>query len=221
MRLLTGRGLTGATVIIRSELPAQQPPPALTVPFEPIPVDEANPAFRDLEAACNAPGEPFGPGDDDAADSLFRRRVARTLVYTGVWIGLVIFGVNFIAAIIKCAAQKRWDADVLLHGAGLLLFLGVPFVRHYFGSPPWLLVPGGLVRRAAGRGAATSEVNLFVRANSILIIRPIGTGLWRFIVSDGWHCGSAQVSLKEKDLLLRAWLSPLPPPDAEKLVDLT
>jgi hypothetical protein len=216
------RGLQGRVIGLWPDLPPTPAGPPLAVPFEPIALDEADPKFHELETA--------GPISEDVQDAranreasneLMRRRLRRTFVYTGVWVSLAIFSFNLLLAGVKSIVERRLDHDVVLWGALLLLIVWQPFVLHSFKSQTLLLVPSGLVLRKARRRTTQSDVHLFTRNGSVMVLRPLHKELWTLMTFDGREFAFASVSRKEMGLLLRTWLSPLDPPSPEKLVDLT
>lgn len=213
-----------AAVILRLwwESPPDPIGKVIEVPFEPIPLNEADKAFFEL-SKCVSPHTEAGEsvpsllGDTDE----FKRRLKRIvkipgskIVMAALMMQLMVGGLTFIAF-----GVLDWH---FLLSVLLILFLGFAFFRmNDVPHTSWWLVPGGLIRRMPRKRSASSEVHLFHHDSSVLLFRPHSKRLWTMIVSDAATFGTVLVSELEMDMALRAWLSPIPPPTVEKLVDLT
>ena len=65
-----------------------------------------------------------------------------------------------------------------------------------------------------------SRVHLFKRRSAILCAYQYQKHQWVVSAADAEAADTTLATDKEVDLLLRAWLSPVPPPAAEQLSDL-
>ena len=113
-----------------------------------------------------------------------------------------------------------WPLWILL---GLLVgFMMSHRMKSVLRASDWLLVPGGLVRRRSAWTLDRWRIHLYERERSILVVRESNPqkSEWEIHVADQDH--SEIFSIPEKDLtpLLRAWLSPLTPPNVEQMGDL-
>jgi hypothetical protein len=85
----------------------------------------------------------------------------------------------------------------------------------------WWLVPGGVVLRRA-RGMR-SQVELFPRKDSIAVTRPTPQTEAAWVLTIARRDGSwttSEFGPLEMDAFLQAWLSPLDPPEPDRLTDL-
>jgi hypothetical protein len=83
------------------------------------------------------------------------------------------------------------------------------------------VVPGGLLFRELARRSGTWNLHVFDRRKSVLIAHRGNFNRWTISVGDNDQRRQITVTQNEADLLLRAWLSPIPPPPVEQLSDLT
>jgi len=83
-----------------------------------------------------------------------------------------------------------------------------------------LIVNGGILVSSSGRRHGYFNY-LFRREDAVLVVHRTQGEKWRWIVADrkggGWVFGDG--TQMEVEVLLRAWLSPLPPPPIERLAD--
>jgi hypothetical protein len=200
------RGGAGKSIrIVRSAFPQPQPEP-LDVPFQPQPLNEAHTAL---------PCAGGGAGDSTASTqrSEFRRRV---LLRGGWW----VFALGVIPAALQLLASvfRKDVADVLMLATLVALLLFAPVDWRF--NRQWFLVPGGVVLRKAGWRSARWTLHLFERTSSVLFVGMSARTQWLAAVADGKEASHLQVTPAEADLLLRAWLSSVPPPPIETLSDL-
>lgn len=199
--------------------PPSQPP--LTVPFEPIPLDEADHAFLALEDGFSeATPTPECSPPRSTKDELTIRRLRKTYLYTGMWFLAAGSGFFLVFMTIGSLILGQFEPMILFYAFALLM-TSLPLLLGGAIGPAWLLVPGGLVLRKARKRKMATDVHLFRPAETTLLIRPLNKRLWLMIVSDEKEFGTAQISDRELTMLLRAWRSPLPPPSPQKLIDLT
>jgi hypothetical protein len=103
----------------------------------------------------------------------------------------------------------------------LLSLLGVGGRGAWRMSQQWLLVPGGLVVRTSSFRRRGWKVHLFVRSRSALVAYRQMKLRWTICVADPEANQMTMITPTECHALLRAWLSPLEPPDPDRLSDLT
>ena len=60
-----------------------------------------------------------------------------------------------------------------------------------------------------------------ILAYVLLGVGLVGCATWRLSVADAESSEITTITDRERQLLLRAWLSPVPPPPLEQLVDLS
>ena len=215
LKTFVSLGHTGLTVRIGRAQDSQPVEPA-PWPFEPQLLDEAYSALIvDQTKAANAAraGVPSGGLDE----SVPLRLVRRNLRLKGGWWVLVlpalVWGYYAIDAV------RSWRIGPGLFFCTVVL-LATLFMRPTRGAHQWLVVPGGLVRRTGGRFQKQWRLHLFERSSSVLCVVRWSGQRWRVLVADGTEIDRHLVTRNEMDFLLRAWLSPWPPPAAERLDDL-
>ncbi|MCH7925850.1 MAG: serine/threonine protein kinase, partial [Planctomycetes bacterium] len=216
LRTLVSQGRVGETIRI---CPQKQTTPIepLTFPFEPVPLDESDASFDELYRALGTDADHSGPENRPAqtpsASLLGVRRVRRNWILRGG--GWFLLGVLTLIVV-----GSAWDAfagqpltwkSVLCAGA-LAYYLLVPARSGSAWRKQHLAVPGGLIVRKARWQRGTWKVHLFDSRDSVLCVHRAAKHKWRLTVADAETCESAEATKREIDLLLRAWLSPLPPP---------
>jgi len=223
-RALATEGYSGKAIrVLRKELPTAIMP--LTHAFEPIPLDETVSAFLALEETSPIPrsGHLFqgGAGNIERDASQLRRRIQRNLN---------LGGGRLLAAFLGIMAAIQW---IGAYQAGRVRFMDIVFTFNFlviiFGiggrgawreGIQWFLVPGGVVvRRVQGRAKAWA-LHYFQQPSSVLMTRNFRQQSWEVCVADGDRHQTVFITERELTMLLRAWLSPLPPPALERLSDL-
>lgn len=195
--------------------PADQLEPflPLNVPIEPMVVAERDANFRAL-AAGETPAAVVSTAqavDDVHFAWLPRHWLARCGVFVGAYALMIATG----AAAVEAMRKGPFWAGFVLMAMCVVAGLALPFGTIVLVEPrQWLIVNGGLIVRRRGRLRyyRARESVLEIEANS-----PNGA----FVsVSDGLTWDVRTMSRREWETSLRAWLSPLPPPDLAKLSDL-
>ncbi|OWY71854.1 hypothetical protein B7486_09345 [cyanobacterium TDX16] len=217
-------GCAGRPLLIHWDRPPPPMEPPIIVPIEPIFLDESDPAFYALESGIrnSADGEQGG-STWTSTNKLLIRRLRKAYLYSGAWIALPMLAIAFVFLAIVAVVLGRYGSLIILAYAivPMLLILSLPLFLGGPIGPSWLLVPGGLVMRKAKKRGMASEVHLFSPDQTVLLIRPLNKRMWIMHAEDENEFGMLNVSDRELTMLLRAWLSPIPPPSVEKLVDLT
>ncbi|RMF85618.1 MAG: hypothetical protein D6744_01160 [Planctomycetota bacterium] len=196
----------------------------IQAPFEPRPLDELDHSFITLrngllqsEQSTDEPSS-FTEEDRSQEQRLTWRRWHRAIFpwlpalvlvtwFTKSWLTLLLFCALFaLTASLRIAYVLTQPRDKLdPHNAR------------------WMLVPGGLLLMSPRRGSTKWNLHVFDRRASVLIayvIRGV-KGAYTVVVADRDHSASRDITDVELDMLLRAWISPLPPPDVERLAELT
>lgn len=189
----------------------------INVPFEPIPVDESAPAFVDL---CSAVDEdPMQLSKSSGANSFgedteFVRRLWRkfSFIYRGTW--------SIVALILLIASARSGSlkSGLIVLGVMLLSILTGSATRGgWKDNEQWFLVPGGIAVRTLQRSARAWDIHLFVRQQSVLSLYRSKQRFWYLFIADSEERKQVQITRAEARMLLRAWLSPLPPPAPDRL----
>jgi len=218
---LARRGHVGITVRACDEDKRQEIEP-IDVRFEPIPLNEADPSFAELQSGFRPAGLPYAGSSAQQADAAdLRRTFRRNLRFAGGWLPLFVFVLtasNLASQLASGASIGRVDVCLMIM-AGLLL-LSVGGRGAWRSAKQWLLVPGGVVARKPARKKSQWQVHLFDRRRSVLLVRQQNRNIWSVGVADGDGEENAFLTQVEAYTLLRAWLSPLAPPPVEQLSDL-
>lgn len=209
---LEKRGVNGCTfrIVKRSKKPSNTPPldpVPLDFPFEPQILNEAlSPLIRQSVGGL----EPRGTTSP----------LARNLMLKGGLAILLMFGFNFMLAVIRSFEKRRWDYGVFSWGAGILILLFVPVGMRPWSTKQWLVVPGGMLWRGAARGAGDWKLHLFDRQTSLLLVAATRKRNYLAVIADREKSDFSLMTATEAEFLLRAWTSPIPPPPVELMREL-
>jgi len=223
-RQLVKKGRLGETVRMqwKGEFAPVQP---LTVAFEPRLLDESDSAFAELEAATTpavaAGREPAPPTSAAGDDAMALRHIQRNLKLRGGWAFIVMFTAFLLRSGWESYQRGTITWELLFWTAILFLFLLGPDRGLFSRQAQWLLTPGAVLVRKAVRRSTRSQLHLFDRRKGVLCLSQHRTKQWLAVVADAEGCEQALVTDREAQFLLRAWLSPLEPPPADRLTDLT
>jgi hypothetical protein len=196
----------------------------LDVPFEPLPLNESSMAFASLDGAtwsrdaAEAVQTENSPGLFDLPPA-WRRRLT-----LGVsWILVLLFVTNLTQSSVRAVRVGKPTLELIWWVSLLFLTftgLGLGGLGAWRSTDQWLLVPGGLVRRSARSRSGEWAIHLYTPASSLLFICEGRRTTRRVSVADAKTSAATEVTIAEAELLLRAWLSPIPPPSIEQLSDL-
>ncbi len=192
--------------------------------FEPIAIDESDAHFVEVEegidAAVVAPSTQPTNRQLDERDAI--RKVRRNITLAGGWLMLLTFG--FAAAV---QAWVSWNRGRMSFGlpVSLLWVLTALFLmgsRRGAWTPyeRWMLIPGGLLSLSRTPFAKKDTIHLFRREDSVLVVFHASRAMWSTFVTDESKTQTIETTAREAQLLLRAWLSPIPPPPLEQLGEL-
>lgn len=192
----------------------------LTEVFEPVPVDESVSLFVALERDDDQNFPQGLPATDmDQRDAT--RKFKRNMTLAGGFGMVFLFGFNAIMAAFESWQSKRIHPNLIMWTAWLVVaFFGFGGRGAYSWKQQWMLVPGGIVSRRLRMFRSATELHLFKRTESVLIAQAAQQKLWAVHVADAGASQMARMTAREAHLLLRAWLSPIPPPPIEQLTDL-
>ncbi len=194
----------------------------ITVTFEPRLLDEEDASTVELQNALDSTTQVAATADTHKSliDRFAIGRVKRNIRRAGGWFLFVVFVLQFISAVVE--SIETWRVTWHLVMWSLLLstmMFGVSRSRLSNWRVQWLAVPGGIIIRKAGYRKRKLELHLFGRQSSVLVIHQRTRNLSYVCVAD---CESHQVGYATPGdvvFLLRAWLSPVPPPPLEQLTD--
>ncbi len=215
-RLLDQHGWRGHSVRV-GHTAAKSPIAPITAPFEARALDDTRREFDELRDMT---------GDLRARPSLLRRR-------GGVWLqsALVLAAVPIGIIVLLMAQMAGIKAAI---GAGFAGFAAAAVIDYVWRSqrmrsrsgrsrkPPrnaqWLIAPGALVLRWP-HGQRYS-VRVIGRSSHVLLASVFGEK-WEVVIAGEDGVYLRLTSQLECEMLLRAWLSPLPPPDEARFSDWT
>jgi hypothetical protein len=194
----------------------------IEVPFEPLPLDESSPAFQSL-ASMQASGARSQNAHERSPGPLGLPLAWRRRLRLGAgWVVIACFAFNLVIASIKAwQIGKPTMEQMWWLGFFILMLWGVGGFGAWRSTDQWLLVPGGVVRRSAKSRSSEWKLHLFTRAQAFLLITEGRRRNCQVCVADMQESATATLTIAEAELLLRTWLSPLPPPSAEQLTDLS
>ncbi|MFN0134602.1 MAG: hypothetical protein ACKVS9_00620 [Phycisphaerae bacterium] len=183
--------------------------------FEPQPIDEAHPTFRDLTATSDAADESMTGSDREMT-----RRLKRNVTLNGGWVALSIFSVFFVVYLIDSLRKGQPQPMLYFWGGMLLMFVIAPGARLVSTGRQWLAVPGGIVLRKARWRGGWRLHRLTSERSFMLVTRAPFQEIWFATISDGLVTTRLQFTRDEMAFVLRCWLSPLEPPPLDRLGEL-
>ena len=198
----------------------------ITMPFEPLNLGEAATFFGELDdSMADQPDADLL--EPEALEQLRTERTGKTQPRlkprkgTG-WAlaGLLVLPTAAGAMFLFSRGDITWPGIFL----ALLVIFGLfswGYISGLLQREQWFLVPGGLILREARLIRPEWKVHLFDRRRSVLIVRRIDHGRRIVFVADAETDKRVTVSPDESEFILRAWLSPIPPPSVDELSDLT
>ncbi len=217
LRTLLSVGHQGLTLRIGKSEEARPIEP-LIWPIEPRPLDEAYTSLLD-DATGAADATRVHGKMTSLAHSDLARVIRRNVRRKGGWWLILIFVPLWAFNVLDALARWRITLPAVLWTAALVAALFVGPIRGR-AAEQWFIVPGGMVRRKASPFQKRWSLHLFERSKSVLCaVRWFGQS-WLILVQDGHETARRNATRDEVTLLLRAWLSPLPPPPVERLSDL-
>lgn len=198
------RRAPGGLAFVGRGLRIERPPP-FTDPFEPI---------------------EFGSGDDQfevlsGPKPTREERVARYAKWFFAFIGaavVVALGVGWLTGVDDRIAAGIIVSVLVLAGViGLVMLLGGL-------GRKWFLLPGAIAVVRA-RGEPRARLQLYTRHDSCAVLRYVSTGKTVVRMLELWSTRERPIrrAVTEREALafLAAWQSPRPPPERERLADLT
>jgi hypothetical protein len=197
----------------------------LCVEFEPLPLNETDPAFLALRASGTTPHDPdaaapptrpdtIAPANDDHSPMMRSLRRASRLGRTRLWI---IFGFMFVMAAIDAFDRRQITTRLVIWGVALASSLIGPTVLAAERGLRFLLLPSSLLWRQGGFRKAAYKLHLFERERSLLCVYHFRRSTWVWTVADETKQIFSLATRDEITMLLRGWLSPLPPPPLSRL----
>lgn len=187
----------------------------LDIAIEPITLDESDAAFDELSEAL---GDTQQRSTQNRYDATARRRLRRNLALSGGWLVIGIFAFNTLVAVLRALGERAMNEGLVIWPLFLLLMLGGKRqARGLRGACHWLLVSGGLLQQRTGGWRKPPSTHLFTAPRSLLCVYRLQGKQWGFIVADVEGCEVGIATKRELDMLLRAWLSPHPPPTNEQV----
>lgn len=214
---MIARGQDGVVMRIGPEASATPVAP-MTLPFEPCELNEAEAAFMGLDEAALEPSV----ARDDAPDETLKwsrnfRRYRKLVPF--LWFMIVVFSIGLFSALVRAIMSFRFNWEIPFFAGMLVLFL-FPTMLGSLAPFQWLVVPGGLVHRSTKSLTRKWSVHVFDRRSSVLCVYHYKKARWGFCAADAVMAKQGFCTDTELEFLLRAWLSPLPPPTAQQLSDL-
>lgn len=178
----------------------------LLATFEPCPISELDPGFAALR---------FGPGEYGKLVSRAAFKPSRLPVWLQYLSGAMTIGALAWVLIPSVVARLPFAARISLMLGPLLLLgnslLGSFVVNRAQPSRGWYVAPGCLIVKKLG------GLHQFVNSWSNLVLQPFSKDGWSVFVTDRATQSRCQLTNEEAHIVLRAWLTPLPPPTPDQL----
>lgn len=183
--------------------------------IEPIQLDETDSAFTEL---INALDGNVVHVVEDSGDSSLRttfRRISRNVVLKdGSFISMILI-VLFILSMIRLFYKGRASCGTVILTISVLSLIFRPASKS-LADDEWFLVNGGVLIRPSFQKSDENRY-LITRDYGSLVVSQIKKRKWRVFVTDGEEKFDSLATRNEVDLLLRAWYSPVDPPDEERI----
>ncbi len=188
----------------------------IAVQFEPQPLSEAHPSFPGL-ADCDSAESDERPLRSEYP--LWKRhyRLSGGLAFILILAAIVLYSLGIIINLIAGVGIEASELALLLMYC--LIFASLGGTGAWSRRSQWALVPAGVIVRKPKRFTQQWNLGYFVHDESILFVHQNNKRQWLAIVAKAEQSEYAYMTKSEADLLLRAWLSPLPPPDKSHLTD--
>ncbi len=188
-------------------------PPPLEVPFEPTELNERQPELRWLcRAAPNAP-----ESNRKLPKPLSLWRNLAVSLFVGYF--LVSLGIQIVAGI-----RSGNPAAAVLPSLHFLIMSALVLILYMRRRRNWLLVPRGVLERQPALGWWGGRIRRYTPQDTVLLIRPSRQGYGVYWDAELWQQDrrtARMLTSLECHALLAAWQSPIPPPEAEQLTELS
>ena len=217
LQVLLAHGQHGTTIRAGALADRVRPAP-LTFPFEPQPLNEALSTLMDAQARAQAAGEPDRPPTGPQS-SFIAQLVQRNVALNGGRLLIALFALSWVTSLHEAISKRELSPYFIFITLALPLMLFWPNGPRWL-SRQWFLVPGGLVLRRAPWFQRHWTLHLFNRQTSVLLVGRLHRQRWGLFVADNTRNDYALITEDEAQFVLRAWLSPLPPPPLDRLADL-
>lgn len=192
-------------------------PPPLTVPFEPIELNETEPALSGMI-------ESFVSNDDDSetAEVKKARWLGRMFVRVGApAVMLLPVTINGLVQIITQTATQGFRFWFVAMWLGIF---GVMLAACYYSvwrtSAKWMLIPGGVVIRRTFWKNVGTRLERFIPADTMLMLAPYNIGWMATLYRGEKPVHRRLFTRMEATALLAAWQSPIPPKRINEMSDL-
>jgi hypothetical protein len=182
-------------------------PEPLSVPIEPVELDERHPTVEAVSTGTPNTGARQSASLQGAPEG----RALRVLLAIG-------FFVMAAASVFVNLDLPFTLAGGLFAGAAGAVMAITLLVVFRWQSGTWLLGPGGVIVRRLALSGFHSTITLFRPQDSVLMIEQ-GWPDWHVRIYRGYRPVSRWVSRLECTALLAAWQSPLEPPDLTEFVE--
>lgn len=192
------------------------------VSFEPRILDESDATFIELlDAIDSGKGKDAGGMEGiEARDRFVRLSVRRKFKLMDKHWLLIILAFPVLIEAIKSYRHRQVSLTLLVFSFSFLVQL-FSFPGSNWKFPHAHFLPGGILMAAASSlPKRKSRLRLMSRDRCVMFVIQRKQSIWEIIVSDGEDVGVARATLAEANVLLRAWLSPVPPPPEEMVVNM-
>ena len=197
--------------------------PICEIRTEPIPLDEAHPAFGAWLT------DNYGTSDEQPClestreNAAFPGSIKRALTFLRGYPSIFLLAIFWLfIGLLSLSNRDYWFATYCALLCMASLYGGPRWSGAYGANEQWFLVSGGLIfRHAAGIFAKSWSVRVINPANSIMVIYQVTKGTYYFQIVNDEGVGGSTCTTNEAIAILRAWSSELEPPLVEQLSDLT
>ncbi|MEK6642584.1 MAG: hypothetical protein AABZ08_01645 [Planctomycetota bacterium] len=215
---LSAQGRAGLVIQFHAPSPLPEVKPLVT-PFEPCPLGVNSAVTAELEHTGTESALFNGNHYTSPAATLATRHsipmqlFAITVKFAPL---LFLFVIQPVNRVISTGIVSRGDLFTIVI---VPLLVGVFVFRPSRKQIQYFAVPGGVLVRTAGWWDEKAKLRVLTRSSCVLGIVVEQDSLTYVIIADTVSEEQLLLNSSEVTVLLRAWLSPIPPPDVKKLVD--
>lgn len=207
-------GMQGVAVRLcsRNKVDAIAP---LTVPFEPLPLNEAAGSVHELVFTFR---ERFSARESRAVAPC-SRSLRRRVQLMGGWVVLVIIVVQLMNIVAQLIMNPQMLKDGIEWRGVVTVCLVLVIAILAMKRCEFLVTPGGLICRCGSWLQRNWKTELYRREEAMLLVAQVNRTQWELHVFNRHAARRRSITRQEAAFVLRAWLSPLTPPTQERIGD--
>lgn len=192
-------------------------PPPLTVPFEPIELDETHPALAGMVETLI-----LNDGEVENTDVKKARWLGRAFIRIGAP-AILLLNISIQAIVQSLTHYARHGLQFWYIAMWMSIWcitIGACYYAVWRTSAQWILIPGGIVVRRTFWKNVGVRLERYTPADTLLILTPDNIGWVASLYRAARPADRRRLTRLEATALLAAWQSPIPPRPIENMSDL-